>query len=284
VTKRLRRDWAFCTGGFALLVAEPAAAQEQYTPCLPGTRTIHEFSPRLSLNHFRTGDQTVAGIGYGFSQCLGETATRLRIEASFDHVDERSFRADAAVVAVGLELHPLKAAPSFALVPFLRLGREFLPHGRTDTVAGGSLLLTDTVRLAGEERRIGDARTPIDASDLLLEGRLDYIDRRTSDPSVPRTSTGGRFAAYGGIGFDSALPRGNWRWTARAGYQTVPGGSIAGFARLSVSARKMDGAYANYPWNVEFAVNSGDHGYRAVSLALSFRFARAHRAESGTAR
>ena len=253
-------------------IVHSADSPERYTVCAEETRIVHEISPRLVLNDFGTANQTIVGIGYGFSKCLGDTQDRLRLEASYDHVDEEHFHADAAVLSAGVELHPWRRNTDFVMVPRVFLGKEYFRGGGSNTVYGASLILSQVVRLSEAERSVGDTSITIADSQLVLDFRGDYVDRHSSDGTIV-SNGGGQLAFYGAVGLDQAVAGSNWRWTARAGYQTLGRGPIDGFAQLSLAVRRLNGNYTNYPWNAQIGVNLGDHGYRALLLGFSLRFA-----------
>jgi hypothetical protein len=253
----------------ATFAATPLAAQERYTLCAAETRIVHELAPRLVLNDFDGSSQTVAGTGYAFSRCLGNSRHRLRLEASYDHVEERVFRADAGIIAAGVEFHPLPAAPEFAVVPMLRVGQERFRGGLHNTVFGASVIVAHGVALGPAEP--GDG--PDFRGRILFDFRADYTDRRSSDGMIV-SNTEAQATFYGSIGLDQRVGQSRWRWTGRVGYQTLGSGPLDGFGQVLLSVRRMNEDYSDYPWNLQVGFNLGDQGYRAVLFVFSLRFSR----------
>ena len=164
-------------------------------------------------------------------------------------------------------LRPFADLPDFAIVPMVRIGQERFRGDLHNTVLGASVIVSHTVRL-------GPAPDP-DAKDfrsqILLDFRVDYTDRRSSN-LVLLGSDGGRATYYGAIGLDRGIGQSRWRWTARAGYQHLGSGSVDGYGQLLLSVRQLDEDHNDYPWSAQIGFNRGDNGYRAMLFIFSLRF------------
>ena len=243
--------------------------------CLPGARSIHELTPQLALNDFDGQGQTVAALSYSFSQCMGTGRNRWFIEASAAHVREDVFRADAALVGVGLELRPLRRDPHFVLIPVVRLGRDEYRTGGGATVFNGALTAASSVPLQLQTRRIEGRDISIASSQFEWAVRAEYTSRDLSRSLSAVSRDTDAFTFFGSIALDQAIGQSNWRWKAALSYQTIGGdGPVDGIASLGLSARIVNTAYTNYSWNFAIRGQLGDSGFRALIFAVSMRFGR----------
>jgi hypothetical protein len=242
------------------------------TNCVEGTRSIQDVTPQLAFNDFDGHGQIVGAVVYSFSHCLGETRNRWFVQASAAHVDEAGFRANAALVGLGLELHPFADRANLALLPVVRIGREdFHPSGGS-TVYDAAVTVSDVVPLTYQTRQIGDRKVRIAATQFEWAARTEYTNRDFSGPGLvdPHNEA---VTFFGSVGFDGAVGRSNWRWKGALAYQTLPG-PRQGFASLGLSFRPVNAAYTSYDWNFSISAQAGDGRFRGVLIGITRRFGR----------
>lgn len=243
--------------------------------CLPGARSIHEVTPQLALNDFDGQGQTVAALSYSFSQCIGSGRNRWFAEASVAHVREDVFRAEAALVGLGLELRPFRNAPLLVLIPVVRVGRDDYRTGGGATVYNGALTIASSVPLRLQTRNIGGRDISIASSQFEWAARAEYTNRDLSRSLSVTPQDTDAVTFFGSIALDQAIGRSNWRWKAALSYQTIGGnGPVDGIASLGLSARIVNPAYTNYTWNFAIRGQLGDSGFSALLFAVSMRFGR----------
>ncbi len=270
-----RRISMFAGTALALLFAEPGwaqadgvAANNDYVPCSDATATVVEVTPELGYNDFNGVGQHVYALGLSRASCLKSgDPTRWHLELNASHIDQRGYKAEAAVAGAGFSLHPFKRRPDFTVFPIARVGHENIHSGPNNFVYGGGLTVVDSIAL--DSRREVASTGPL----LVLAARADYTNRRSSDRLVnlanPRS---GRTDLYGSAALDAAIGRSPWRARAWVGYQRLDSDYLNGYATIGLSARPQRVGELTYGWNFSVSGNFGDHDYRGAILTVTKRF------------
>lgn len=151
-------------------------------------------------------------------------------------------------------------------MPVARVGYERIRRGPDNFVFGGGVSLSDVIALS--PHRVDPGSGPL----LVLNTRVDYTDRRSSDPLInlanPRS---GRTDVFASAGIDA--PAGStWRVRGWAGYQRLDSDFLKGFATFGVSARPQRGDELTYGWNFSLSGNFGAGNYRGMIFTISRRF------------
>jgi hypothetical protein len=242
--------------------------------CVDGARSIHELTPQLALNDFDGRSQTVAGLVYSFSRCIGRSGNRWFVEASAAHVDEPGFSANAGLAGVGLEWRPFRhSAPYFALIPVIRAGREEYRGSGGATVFDAAVTASNVIPLRFQSRPIDGQNVSVAVSQLELAARAEYVSRDPSRFLSASQQDNDGLVFFGSIGLDQAIGRSNWRWKGSLSYQTLTGGgSVNGIASLRLAFRIVNPAYTNYDWNFAITAQRGDGGFTGFIFAISKRF------------
>lgn len=259
--------------GGTSLSAQTAVNSTDYVPCSNAEAVIHEVSPRFGLNDFQGVEQTVVGAGYSRAACLKPDGTaRWHVEAAVDRIDEPTFKATAAVATVGVSFRPAGRDSNFTLYPTVRFGYEQIEGLDDNFVYGAGLAASNSFSLSK-----GADDEAWKAPQFVVAGRVDYVDRRSSDPGRNVTiQSNARTTVYGEAGFD--LPLGDsWRSRITGGYQTLDGAAFPGYAVVHLGVRPTPEGSRTYPWNFSVTGNFYGDRYQGILLSVTKRFVQARR-------